>query len=113
MAVNAVTAFTVARSVTPALAFFNVGVEIGQVVGVAVAPLIAVDRPARRPARPPASSGPRPRPPRPASGGFVERTPADTLDELYDNLVEVATLVLEDKDPEPETEFLGTHMVLV
>ncbi len=44
---------------------------------------------------------------------LAERTRADTLDELYDNPVEVATHVLEDKDPGPETEFVGTHMVLV
>ena len=112
MAVNAVTAFTVARSVTPALAFFNVGVEIGQVVGVAVAPLLAIDRPPGgqhdprlvRAASATAAPGVR---------RFVERTPANALDELYDNLIEVATLVLEDKDPGPETEFVGTRMVLV
>jgi predicted RNase H-like HicB family nuclease len=40
-------------------------------------------------------------------------THADTLDQLHDNLVEVVTLVLEDREPEPETEFVGTHTVHV
>lgn len=40
-------------------------------------------------------------------------TQADTLDELHDNLVEVIALVLEDEDREPETEFIGTHMIHV
>ena len=40
-------------------------------------------------------------------------TQADTLDELHDNLVEVVTLVLEDEEPQPETEFIGTHTVRV
>ena len=38
-------------------------------------------------------------------------THADTLDELHDNLVEVVNLVLEDEDPEPETEFIGIYTI--
>lgn len=40
-------------------------------------------------------------------------TQAGTLEELHDNLVEVVTLVLEDEDPQPETEFVGTHTIRV
>ena len=40
-------------------------------------------------------------------------TQAGTLEELHDNLVEVVTLVLEDGDPRPETDFIGTHTVRV
>ena len=40
-------------------------------------------------------------------------THADTLDQLHHNLVEVVTLVLEDQDCEPETEFVGTHTIHV
>ena len=40
-------------------------------------------------------------------------TQADTLDQLHHNLVEVVTLVLEDQDCEPETEFVGTLAVHV
>ena len=40
-------------------------------------------------------------------------TQAGTLEELHDNLVEVVTLVLEDGDPRPKTEFIGTHTVRV
>ena len=40
-------------------------------------------------------------------------TQAVTLEELHDNLVEVVTLVLEDEDPQPETEFIGTHTIRV
>ena len=36
-------------------------------------------------------------------------TDRHTLDQLHHNLVEVVTLVLEDQDPQPETEFVGTH----
>ena len=57
----------------------------------------------------------------PVTGQYVGNVPAlpgaythaDTLDELHDNLVEVVTLVLEDEDPQPETEFVGTHTVRV
>ena len=41
------------------------------------------------------------------------RTHADGLDELFANLVEVVTLVLEEEDSPPETEFIGTHTVRV
>ena len=40
-------------------------------------------------------------------------TQAGTLEELHDNLVEVVALVLEDEDPQPETEFVGTHTIRV
>ncbi len=56
-----------------------------------------------------------------ATGQYVGHVPAlpgahthaDTLDQLHHNLVEVVTLVLEDQDPQPETEFVGTHTVHV
>jgi len=40
-------------------------------------------------------------------------TQAETLDELYANLQEVISLLLEDGEPEWETEFIGTQMVMV
>lgn len=40
-------------------------------------------------------------------------TQAATFEELHDNLVEVVALVLEDGEPQPETEFIGTHTVRV
>ena len=57
----------------------------------------------------------------PVTGHYVGHVPALpgtctqalTLDELHHNLVEVITLVLEDEDPEPQTEFVGTHTVHV
>ena len=36
-----------------------------------------------------------------------------TLDELNDNLKEVVELILEDGEPELETEFIGTQSVVV
>ena len=55
------------------------------------------------------------------TGHFVGHVPAlpgtctqgETLDELHDNFVEAIQLVLEDDDPQPETEFVGTHTVHV
>ena len=57
----------------------------------------------------------------PVTGHYVGHVPAlpgtctqgETLDELHENLVEVIQLVLEDDDPQPETEFVGTHTVHV
>ena len=57
----------------------------------------------------------------PTTGQFVGHVPAlpgththaHSLDELHDKLVEVVTLVLEDEDPAPETEFVGTHTVTI
>ena len=57
----------------------------------------------------------------PVTGQYVGHVPAlpgthtqaPTLDDLHDNLVEIVSLVLEDEDPEPETEFVGTHTVRV
>ena len=43
----------------------------------------------------------------------VAHTQADSLDQLRHNLVEVVTLVLEDQDCEPDTEFVGTLTVHV
>lgn len=40
-------------------------------------------------------------------------TQADTLDELLHNLEEVLSLLLEDGEPEFETEFVGTQTVTV
>ena len=40
-------------------------------------------------------------------------TQAEILDELYANLQEVIELLLEDGEPELETEFIGTQMVMV
>ena len=37
----------------------------------------------------------------------------ETLDELNHNLKEVVELLLEDGEPEPETEFVGTQSVVV
>lgn len=36
-----------------------------------------------------------------------------TLDELKDNLKEVIEMLLEDGEPDLETEFVGTHNVVV
>ncbi|MGI9104913.1 MAG: type II toxin-antitoxin system HicB family antitoxin [Pyrinomonadaceae bacterium] len=38
---------------------------------------------------------------------------AETLDELQHNMREVIEMLLEDGEPEPETEFIGTQMVKV
>ncbi len=40
-------------------------------------------------------------------------TQAETLDELYQNLQEVIEMLLEDGLPKLDTEFIGTHMVMV
>jgi len=40
-------------------------------------------------------------------------TQAETLDELNDNLREVIGMLLEDGEPELETEFIGTQSVVV
>lgn len=40
-------------------------------------------------------------------------TQAETLDELKDNLREVIEMLLEDGDPQMDTEFVGTQVVLV
>lgn len=40
-------------------------------------------------------------------------TQAETLDELQLNLREVIQMLLEDGEPELETEFVGTQMVMV
>ncbi len=46
--------------------------------------------------------------------GFVgAHTQAETLDELRDNLREVVEMLLEDGEPEFETEFVGTQEVVV
>ena len=37
----------------------------------------------------------------------------ETLDELYANLQEVITLLLDDGEPKLDTEFVGTQMVIV
>lgn len=37
----------------------------------------------------------------------------DTLDELNKNLLEVLELVLQDGPPEPESEFVGTQLLMV
>ncbi|HEV2799560.1 MAG TPA: type II toxin-antitoxin system HicB family antitoxin [Pyrinomonadaceae bacterium] len=37
----------------------------------------------------------------------------ETLDELQRNMLEVIELLLEDGEPQPETEFVGTQMVKV
>lgn len=57
----------------------------------------------------------------PVTGQYVGHVPAlpgahthaETLDQLHYNLVEVVTLVLEDQDREPETEFVVAHTVRV
>ena len=57
----------------------------------------------------------------PVTGQYVGHVPAlpgahtqaDSLDQLRHNLVEVVTLVLEDQDCEPDTEFVGTLTVHV
>ncbi|MDP2776767.1 MAG: type II toxin-antitoxin system HicB family antitoxin [Anaerolineales bacterium] len=40
-------------------------------------------------------------------------TQAETLDELRDNLREVIEMLLEDGEPEFETEFIGTQEVVI
>ena len=40
-------------------------------------------------------------------------TQAETLDELRDNLREVIEMLLEDGEPQFETEFIGTQEVVV
>lgn len=37
----------------------------------------------------------------------------ETLDELYRNLQEVIEMLLEDGDPQPESDFVGTQMITV
>lgn len=36
-----------------------------------------------------------------------------TLDELHDNLREVIAMLIEDGEPEPESQFVGTQMLQV
>lgn len=48
--------------------------------------------------------------------GYVPNFPgahsqAETLDELYENLREVLELLLEDGEPQLETEFIGTQLI--
>jgi predicted RNase H-like HicB family nuclease len=38
---------------------------------------------------------------------------AETLDELQHNMHEVIEMLLEDGEPEPETEFIGTQTIKV
>ncbi len=46
--------------------------------------------------------------------GFPDaHTQAETLDELRDNLREVIEMLLEDGEPEFDTEFVGTQEVVV
>ncbi|MCP4397561.1 MAG: type II toxin-antitoxin system HicB family antitoxin [bacterium] len=50
--------------------------------------------------------------------GYVPNLPgahtqAETLDELYANLREVILMLLEDGEPDLDTEFVGTQMVMV
>lgn len=50
--------------------------------------------------------------------GFIPGFPgahsqAKTLDELSKNLQEVISLLLEDGEPHLETEFVGTHAIVV
>lgn len=40
-------------------------------------------------------------------------TQAETLDELHQNLQEVVAMLLEDGEPLFDTEFVGTHTVVV
>lgn len=40
-------------------------------------------------------------------------TQAETLDELHQNIKEVLELILEDGEPEVESEFIGTQLVTV
>ncbi|MGE0087429.1 MAG: type II toxin-antitoxin system HicB family antitoxin [Desulfococcaceae bacterium] len=40
-------------------------------------------------------------------------TQGESLDELYQNLHEVISMLLEDGDPELETEFVGTQTLMV
>ena len=40
-------------------------------------------------------------------------TQAETLDELHHNLQEVIEMLLEDGEPQLDTEFVGTQMVMV
>lgn len=50
--------------------------------------------------------------------GYVPNFPGahsqgETLDELYDNLREVLELLLEDGEPQFETEFVGTQLIAI
>lgn len=50
--------------------------------------------------------------------GYVPNFPGahsqgETLDELYSNLQEVITMLLEDGDQQPESEFVGTQTIVV
>ncbi len=46
--------------------------------------------------------------------GFAgAHTQAETLDELRDNLREVVEMLLEDGEPEFDTEFIGTQEVVI
>ncbi len=40
-------------------------------------------------------------------------TQADSLDELQENLKEVLSMILEDGEPVPESEFVGTQLVMI
>jgi predicted RNase H-like HicB family nuclease len=40
-------------------------------------------------------------------------TQAESLDELYENLREVLDLMLEDGEPQLNTEFIGTQLIAV
>ena len=40
-------------------------------------------------------------------------TQGETLDELHQNLQEVVEMLLEDGEPVLETEFIGTHNIVV
>ena len=51
-------------------------------------------------------------------GGYVPNFPgahsqAETLDELYRNLREVIEMLLEDGEPEFESEYIGTQKVTI
>lgn len=50
--------------------------------------------------------------------GYVPNFPGahsqgETLDELYRNLQEVITMLLEDGEQQPESEFIGTQTIVV
>ncbi|HAJ38735.1 MAG TPA: hypothetical protein DCL15_23965 [Chloroflexi bacterium] len=50
--------------------------------------------------------------------GYVPNFPGahsqgETLDELYRNLQEVITMLLEDGEQQPESEFVGTQTIVV
>ena len=47
------------------------------------------------------------------SGFAGAHSQAETLDELHENLKEVISMLLEDGEPEFETEFLGIQTVTV